>query len=53
VAFLGTQLIIANQSYFAGNPANQAMLDLETGELGASVFVPANAGFAPVPNPGR
>jgi hypothetical protein len=53
VAFLGTQLIIANQSYFAGNPANQALLDLETGEPGAPVFMPANAGIAPAPNTGR
>jgi len=40
VAFLGTRLIIANQSYAAGNKANQALLALETGEPGAPVFVP-------------
>jgi hypothetical protein len=40
-------LIIANQSYFAGNPQNQALLDLETGEQGQPVFVPANAGVKP------
>jgi sugar lactone lactonase YvrE len=40
VAFLGTQLIIANQSYVAGNKSNQALLALETGEPGAPVFVP-------------
>ncbi len=40
VAFLGTRLIIANQSYFAGSRANQALLALETGEPGAPVFVP-------------
>jgi sugar lactone lactonase YvrE len=45
VAFLGTELVIANQSYFAANPANQALLALETGEQGAPVFVPANAGL--------
>ncbi len=39
VAFLGTQLIIANQSYFADNPANQALLALQTGEAGAPVYV--------------
>jgi hypothetical protein len=49
VAFLGTQLIIANQSYFAGNKANQALLALETGEQGAPVYVPPNAGLAPPP----
>jgi hypothetical protein len=47
VAFLGTQLIIANQSYFAGDKANQALLSLETGEQGAPVYVPPNAGLAP------
>jgi streptogramin lyase len=40
VAFLGTRLIIANQSYLAGSRANQALLALETGEPGAPVFVP-------------
>jgi hypothetical protein len=49
VAFLGTQLIIANQSYFAGSKANQALLSLETGEAGAPVYVPAHAGMAPAP----
>ncbi len=44
VAFLGTQLIIANQSYFAGSAQNQALLDLETGEPGAPVYVPAQRG---------
>ena len=39
VAFLGTRLIIANQSYFADNPANQAVLALQTGEPGAPVYV--------------
>jgi sugar lactone lactonase YvrE len=41
VAFDGTRLIIANQSYFAGSKANQALLALETGEPGATVYVPA------------
>jgi hypothetical protein len=45
VAFLGTQLIIANQSYFEGDPAHQALLSLETGEQGAPVYVPPNAGL--------
>jgi hypothetical protein len=44
VAFLGTKLLIANQSYFAGNPANQALLALETGEQGQPALIPANAG---------
>jgi streptogramin lyase len=38
---LGTNLIIANQSYIAGNTANMALLDLETSEQCATVFVPA------------
>lgn len=46
VAFLGTRLLIANQSYFAGTATNQ-VLGLDTGEAGAPVYVPANAGLAP------
>jgi len=44
LAYLGTDLIVANQSYFAGNPANQALLDVETGEPGTPAYVPASAG---------
>jgi sugar lactone lactonase YvrE len=47
VAFLGTELLIANQSYFADDHANQVLLDLETGEPGQPVFVPADAGQQP------
>ena len=47
VVFLGTQLLIANQSYFAGTPTNQVVLDLETGEPGQPVYVPAKAGLPP------
>jgi sugar lactone lactonase YvrE len=47
VAFLGTELIIANQSYFANNHSNQALLALQTGEPGQPVYVPADAGAAP------
>jgi hypothetical protein len=47
LAYLGTDLIVANQSYFAGNPANQALLDVETGEAGMPVYVPTNAGLRP------
>jgi hypothetical protein len=43
---LGANLIIANQSYISGNTANQALLDLQTGERCASVFVPAAAASA-------
>jgi sugar lactone lactonase YvrE len=47
LAYLGTSLIVANQSYAAGNAANQALLDVETTEPGAPVYVPANAGLKP------
>lgn len=49
VAFDGTRLIIANQSYFAGSKASQALLALETEEPGATVFVPANSAAATQP----
>jgi hypothetical protein len=48
VAFFGTGLIIANQSYFAGNQTNQALLNLETADPGQPVYVPKNAGYKPV-----
>lgn len=44
VAFLGSRLLVANQSFFAGNPEHQAVLDVATGEPGAPIFVPPNAG---------
>jgi streptogramin lyase len=47
LAYLGTDLIVANQSYAAGNQANQALLDVETGEPGMPVYVPPNAGLKP------
>jgi hypothetical protein len=37
--FLGTRLIVANQS-FTGNRDNQAVLDVETGELGLPELIP-------------
>jgi hypothetical protein len=49
LAYLGTDLIVANQSYFAGNTANQALLDVETGEPGMPAYVPPNAGLKPSP----
>ena len=51
VVFEGTQLLIANQSYFTGTPANQAVLSVETGEPGQPVYVPAGAGL-PLAAPG-
>ena len=49
VSFLGTELIIANQSYFADNHSNQALLALQTDEAGQPVYVPADAGVKPAP----
>jgi sugar lactone lactonase YvrE len=45
VSFLGTRAIVAQQSYFTGNAANQAILDVETGEEGLSELIPRNAGL--------
>jgi sugar lactone lactonase YvrE len=39
--FLGTRLMVANQSYVNGDPAHQAILDVETGEAGQPEFIPA------------
>jgi sugar lactone lactonase YvrE len=47
VAFLGSELLIANQSYFADDPGNQVILDLETGEPGQPVYIPPDAGQPP------
>jgi sugar lactone lactonase YvrE len=44
VAFLGTRLIVANQSSLTGDPAHQVLLDVEVGEQGQREFIPANAG---------
>jgi sugar lactone lactonase YvrE len=42
--FLGTRLIVAQQSFFAGDPAHQAILDVEAGEPGLKELIPRNAG---------
>ena len=48
--FLGTSLVIANQSYFQGNAAHQAILNTEVGEPGLPEYIPAlPAGAAPAP----
>jgi len=44
VSFLGTELVIANQSYAAGDTAHMALLGLGTGEAGAPTYVPKDAG---------
>ena len=43
--FLGTRLIVAQQSYFAGDAAHQAILDVEAGEAGLPELIPRNAGL--------
>ncbi|MEA2123304.1 MAG: hypothetical protein QOI80_86 [Solirubrobacteraceae bacterium] len=40
VSFLGTRLMVANQSYVMGSAANQAILDVEAGEPGLREFIP-------------
>jgi sugar lactone lactonase YvrE len=41
VRFLGTRLLVANQSYFTGDATHQAILDVEAGEEGLAEYVPA------------
>jgi sugar lactone lactonase YvrE len=43
--FLGKRLIVANQSFITGTPANQAILNVYVGERGKSIFVPKRAGL--------
>jgi sugar lactone lactonase YvrE len=40
VSFLGTRLMVANQSFIQGSAANQAILDVEAGERGLKEFIP-------------
>jgi sugar lactone lactonase YvrE len=40
--FLGTRLVVAQQSYAAGDPLHQAILSVDTGELGLAEFIPPN-----------
>jgi sugar lactone lactonase YvrE len=42
--FLGTRLMVANQSYFTADPAHQAILDVETQEPGLPELIPSSAG---------
>jgi sugar lactone lactonase YvrE len=43
--FLDTRLIVAQQSYFTGDPTHQAILDVEAGEEGLDELIPFNAGL--------
>jgi hypothetical protein len=47
VMFRGRRLIVANQSFFTGNAANQAILDVYAGERGAREVIPPRAGRKP------
>ncbi len=40
VSFLGTRLMVANQSFVSGTAANQAILDVEAGEPGLAEYIP-------------
>ena len=42
--FLGKRLMVANQSYFAGDSSKQAVLDVWVGEPGLKRPIPKNAG---------
>jgi hypothetical protein len=42
--FLGTRLIVAQQSYFAGDPTHWAILDVEAAEPGLPELIPPGAG---------
>lgn len=42
--FLGTSLIVAQQSFFMGDRAHQAILDVEVAEEGLPELIPPNAG---------
>ena len=44
--FLGTRIIVANQSAVAGNAENQVLFDIEVGEPGMPELIPPNAGPA-------
>ena len=42
--FLGTRLMVPNQSFAAGDPNNMTVLDVETGEPGLPEYIPPGAG---------
>jgi hypothetical protein len=43
--FLGTRVLVANQSAVAGDASHQAVLDVEVGEQGLAPYLPTTAGF--------
>lgn len=42
--FLGSRVVVANQSFVNGDPTRQAVLDVETGEPGLPELIPPGAG---------
>jgi sugar lactone lactonase YvrE len=52
VRFLGTRLMVANQSYIAGDATHQAILDVEAGEPGLPELIPppVQGSSAPIAN---
>jgi sugar lactone lactonase YvrE len=50
VMFLGTSVIVANQSYVNGDATHQAILDVETGEEGLTPFIPPAPARPTVPH---
>ncbi|OAI39460.1 hypothetical protein AYO39_02830 [Actinobacteria bacterium SCGC AG-212-D09] len=44
LSFLGTELVIANQSYAQGDTAHMVLFGLGTSEQGAPIYVPKDAG---------
>jgi sugar lactone lactonase YvrE len=44
VRFLGTGIVIANQSFVAGDSTHWAVLDVEVGEAGLAEYIPTTAG---------
>ena len=51
--FLGTRVLVANQSAVAGDASHQAVLDVEVGEPGLPAYLPTTASFAYVDTPAR
>jgi sugar lactone lactonase YvrE len=47
LAWLGTDLIVANQAYLDQNTSNMALLNMEAGERGVPLYVPPRAGLKP------
>ena len=43
--FLGTRVLVANQSAIAGDASHQAILDVDVGETGRPAYLPETARF--------